>query len=424
MAMTCRASICLSLLALLSSFPVSLGVASHISGSSLIGVNSVSEILDQFFKKQEMNGRKAPAWKVEAQSMISLVQSLKDIDPETQAKVNGWVRNITNLLQADRENLKPEQAAAKINLDRFEEIHVWDLGNLSQLLTKVKSMSGKSAACRQNVSTLKASYFGTHGCTASYLPSQIGDLSPCGNLTCGKPSTVSFELTEAAKQKETCKFQDGETAKQCVGRLWDKVNRTRETLTSKYLAWSANKTQCLAKEANCARCNELWDPILVTNETCNGKRDGLFEKYCDLQALQNDFCISNTTLHDAWNSTSNLQVERVKEYIDLTYIKCVFEKYLEVQTFNEAMIRSCQPLKTANDFYQYASDTGEITLPTVDASAVPACYGAVSHSSTSPLFDMTGLINELQYNNYATTVSVADHIYAPAAGTGSVFCAA
>merc|ERR1719238_670122 len=141
----------LSLLFLFSSFPLSLGDATQIGG----GVSSVSEILDQFFKKQEMNGRKAPAWKSEAQSMISLVQSLKDIDPETQAKVNGWVRNITELLKADRENLKPEQAAAKINLDRVTDDHVWNLGNLSQLLTKVKSMSGKSAACRQNVSTLK-----------------------------------------------------------------------------------------------------------------------------------------------------------------------------------------------------------------------------------------------------------------------------
>ena len=84
------------------------------------------------------------------------------------------------------------------------------------------------------------------------------------------------------------------------------------------------------------------------------------------------------------------------------------------------MISSCTK-KTAADFYGTTS-TGELTLPAVDSSAVPACYGAVSHSSGSPLFDMTGLINELKYDGYATTVSVADHLYAPAAGSTSKFC--
>merc|ERR1719298_263411 len=114
--MTHSTSTCLSLLVLLSSFPVSLGDASVISGSSLIGVSSVSEILDQFFKKQELNGRKVPSWKSEAQAMISLVQSLKDINATTQATVDGYVRNIIDTLKADLANLPTEQAAGKTAL--------------------------------------------------------------------------------------------------------------------------------------------------------------------------------------------------------------------------------------------------------------------------------------------------------------------
>merc|ERR1719506_1847491 len=104
--MTQRAS--LSLLALLST--LSLGEATQIGGSSLIGVSSVSEILDQFFKKQEIAGRKPPVWKKEAQAMISLVQSLKDIDPTTQAKVDGYVTQIIHTLQGDIDGTRTAQA--------------------------------------------------------------------------------------------------------------------------------------------------------------------------------------------------------------------------------------------------------------------------------------------------------------------------
>jgi hypothetical protein len=125
--MTQRASTCLSLLALLSSFPLSLGDATHISGSSLIGVSSVSEILDQFFKKQEIAGRKPSAWKNEAQAMISLVQSLKDIDPATQAKVDGYVTQIIHTLQGDIDGTRTAQETAKDLLDehktRVEGLH-------------------------------------------------------------------------------------------------------------------------------------------------------------------------------------------------------------------------------------------------------------------------------------------------------------
>merc|ERR1719298_120399 len=126
--MTHSTSTCLSLLVLLSSFPVSLGDASVISGSSLIGVSSVSEILDQFFKKQELNGRKVPSWKSEAQSMISLLQSLKDINATTQATVDGYVRNIIETLQADVNNTKAEQASAKTTLDLLKGNVVTELG--------------------------------------------------------------------------------------------------------------------------------------------------------------------------------------------------------------------------------------------------------------------------------------------------------
>merc|ERR550537_1339069 len=99
-------SVCLSLLALLC-FP-SLGDATQISGSSLIGVSTVSEILDQFFKKQEKAGHPTPAWKNEAQAMMSLVESLKDIDRDTQEKVNHYVGQIIETLTNDTAKLQAE----------------------------------------------------------------------------------------------------------------------------------------------------------------------------------------------------------------------------------------------------------------------------------------------------------------------------
>jgi len=119
---------------------------------------------------------------------------------------------------------------------------------------------------------------------------------------------------------------------------------------------------------------------------------------------------------------SPAQDARVKEFSDLGFIKCMFEKYLEDKTFTKAQIDSCVR-KTAADFYA-ATTTGELTLGTYDSSAVPTCYGAVSHTNGSPLFDLTGLIDELKMSGFATTVSVADHAYAPAAGSESAFCKA
>jgi len=420
MAMTRRTSICLSLLALLSSVTVSLGDASHISGSSLIGVSSVSEILDQFFKKDEMNGRKAPAWKSEAQAMISLVQNLKDIDPTTQAQVDVYVGKIIAMLKNDTADTKSDQVRAADILEGFKNTTVTHLGHLDGQLTKVKSLSGISKTCRANVSTQNSSYFDTHGCTNSYLPSQGGTCP----TECGKPSTAEFELNADAKQTYTCDFEAGETAKQCVDRLRAKVNMTRTNLTNKYNAWSAKKTQCEAEMAKCAKCNPLWDTMQLTIASCNQKRQTLYDAYCTLQTEQNDFCESNETLHREWSTDiAPGQRDRWDKYIDTDYITCIFEKYLEQKNFTTTLINSC-PKKSPSDFYTYATPPGELTLPNVDASAVPACYGAVSHSSPGPLFDMTGLINELTSENLATTVSVADHLYAPAAGSDSVFCTA
>jgi len=417
MAMTHSTSTCLSLLVLLSSFPVSLGDASVISGSSLIGVSSVSEILDQFFKKQEMNGRKVPGWKSEAQAMISLVQSLNDINATTQATVDGYVRNIIDTLKADLANLPTEQANAKTSLDNLKTMLTTELGHLSDQLTKVKTLSGSSKDCRSTVVTLNTSYLGEHGCTNSYLPSQGGTCP----TECGKPSTKEFELTSKAKETYTCDFEAGETAKACVARLWAEVNVTRTNLTNKYNAWATKKAQCEAEMAKCAKCNPLFAALNAKVTECDGKRDVLYGAYCTLQTDQTDFCSSNGTLYSQWSTVeSPAQDARASEFTDLDFIICIFEKYLETKTFSNAMISSCTK-KTAADFYGTTS-TGELTLPAVDSSDVPACYGAVSHSSGSPLFDMTGLINELKYDDYATTVSVADHLYAPAAGSTSKFC--
>jgi hypothetical protein len=242
-------------------------------------------------------------------------------------------------------------------------------------------------------------------------------------LECGKPSKEDFELNADAKKTYTCDFEAGETAKQCVARLWAKVNMTRTNLTNKYNAWAAKKRECEAKMEKCAKCNPLFDILTRTVTQCDGERDVLYDAYCTLQREQNDFCAANETLNYQWgNVLSPAQDARVKEFSDLEFIICIFEKYLVDKTFTKAAIDSCTR-KTAADFYG-ATTTGELTLGTYDASAVPTCYGAVSHTSASPLFDLTGLINELKMSDFASTVSVTDHAYAPAAGSESAFCQA
>jgi len=414
---------CLSLLALLSSFPLSLGSDTHISGSSLIGVSSVSEILDQFFKKQEISGRKAPAWKKEAQSMISLLQSLKDINATTQATVDGYVRNIIETLQADVNNTKAEQASAKTTLDALKNTVVDELRDLDQQLTKVKTLSGQSKACRDNVTTQNTAFYSQ--CSDNDADEAGGDASrnSCPRQ-CGHPSAFEFELKDSAKKSYTCDFEAGQTAQQCVADLWEQVNKTRTNLTNKYNAWATKKRQCEEHMTRCATCNPLWKTMTNTIGLCNGKRNVSYDAYCTLQKEQTDFCNSNETLHSQWTTALKpAQDARVSEYSDLEFIICIFEKYFETKSFTQSMVSNCVR-KTAADFYSFATPTGELVLPNVDASAVPQCFGAVSHASGNILFDMTGLINEFQMDESvsASTVSIADHVYAPATPEGSKFC--
>jgi len=399
------------------------------SGSALIGVSSVSEILDQFFQKRERAGRPAPAWKKEAQAMISLVQSLKDINETTQATVDGYVHNIIDTLKGDVKITQDEQDGAKTTLDGFKSTTVTELGHLSTQLTKVKSLSGTSKGCRANWTALKTSFYsqcsdndkdGDAPWAGLEFPSLMEVGAGCPK-ECGKPSKQDFELNADAKKSYTCDFEAGETAKQCVARLWAKVNMTRQNLTNHYNQWSADKKRCEDHMARCSVCQPLWDNMVSVFYQCNDKRDVLYDAYCTLQSEQNDFCTSNETLQTQWYSAlSPAQDARVSEYSDLEFIICIFEKYLETKTFTKEMIDQCTH-KTAADFYG-STTVGELTLPTYDASAVPACYGAVSHSSATPLFDLTGLINELKIDKLAQTISVDSHAYAPAAGPGSSFC--
>lgn len=422
---------CLSLLALLSSFPGALGDATHISGSSLIGVSSVSEILDQFFKKQEMSGRKAPAWKKEAQAMVSLLQSLKDINATTQATVDGYVQNIINTLKFDVQNTHDEQERAKTTIDLLKSAVVTDLGNLNTELIKVKALSAISKTCRANVTTQNTSFYSqcsnndADGAGLSSSSMSLLELGGSCPTSCGKPSTFDFELTKEGKDTYTCDFEAGETAQECVAKLWKKVNLTRTNLTNKYTAWATKKRQCEDHMARCATCNPLWNTMESTITMCNEKRDVLYDAYCALQREQIDFCNSNETLHSQWTTALKpAQDDRVSEYNDLEFIICIFEKYYEMKNFTESMFSNCVHKKTGADFYSFAAPTGELVLPSVDASAVPKCFGAVQHSSATTLFDMTGLINEFTGDGLATTVSIADHLYAPSAGSSSPFCSA
>jgi len=409
-AMTQRASTCLSLLALLSSFPLSLGDATHMSGSSLIGVSSVSEILDQFFKKQEMAGRKPPVWKQEAQAMIALVQSLKDINATTQATVDGYVNNIIDTLKADVDNTKTEQAAGKTALDGLKSTVVTELGNLDAQLVKVKGFSADSKACRADVASKLSGFYGQ--CTDNDRTG--GGKCP---LECGKPSTVDFELTKEAKDSYTCDFEAGETAKQCVAKLWAKVNLTRDNLTNKYNSWAQKKKNCEDHMARCVKCNPIWDDWNNTETACNGTRNVAFAGYCTLQVEQTDFCIANDTLYTEWKDVLKpAQEARVSEYSDLDFIICIFEEYLKSHDFSQSMVSGCTR-KTAADFYSFAAPTGELTLPAVDSSNVPKCYGEVTHAASSPLWDMTGLVDEFTKEGYGSSVKVTSKVYEPAVST-------
>jgi hypothetical protein len=416
-----RTSSCLALLALLSSFPVSLGEATHMTGEALIGVSSVSEILDQFFKKQELAGHKAPAWKNEAQAMISLMQGMKDINMTTQATVDGYVRSIIATLETDVNNTAVEQARDKITLEQFENQTRSMLSSLDTQLAKVKTLSGTSKDCRDKVIIINGTYYGP--------PNSCTDADRTGGGTCptecGKPSKGEFELTAEAKRTYTCDFEAGDSPEQCVDRLWGKVEMTKQNLTNKYNHWATEKGNCEAHMARCAKCNPIWNNKTQQITLCNGKRDMVYDAYCTLQTKQNDFCSANNTLHSQWTTVlSPAQVDRAEEYSDLKFIICIFKKYLQTSTFTKPMIDECFPRETAADFYSFASPPGELSLPNIDASAVPSCYGAIAHSASTPLFDMTGLINEMKIDGHAQTVSVADHVYAPAADSSSVFCTA
>jgi hypothetical protein len=429
--MTQRASTCLSLLALLSSFPLSLGDATHISGSSLIGVSSVSEILDQFFKKQEIAGRKPSAWKNEAQAMISLVQSLKDIDPATQAKVDAYVTQIIHTLQGDIDGTRTAQATAKDLLDEHKTRVEGEVTLLHTQLDLVKSLSASSAACRDNVTAQRTAYYaqcsdndrngGSSSSSSSMSLLELGSSCP---TECGKPSTADFELTSEAKQTYTCDFEAGETAKECVARLWGKVNLTRANLTNKYNAWAAKKKLCEEHMARCAVCNPLWDRMIGTIEVCDTKRDALYGDYCRLQPFQTLFCGAKADLDGNFSHQEELQEDRVTEYSDLKFIKCIFERYLETKNFTETMISNDCPRISAADFYSFATPPGQLELPHVDVSEVPTCQGAVSHEQGSTLYDMTGLINEFTLDGHGNTVSVADAIYSPDASPSAAICTA
>jgi uncharacterized protein YoxC len=422
--MTQRASTSLSLLFLLSSFPLSLGDATQIGG----GVSTVSEILDQFFKKQEINGRKPPVWKKEAQAMISLVQSLKDIDPTTQSKVNGYVDEIIKTLQGDVDETKIVQANAAGTLQVLTTDLQTALQGLDSQLTKVKSFSATVDTCRGNVSTQKTEFYKVctdndrDGSSASSSSMSLLELGGSCPTECGKPSTADFELTYEAKQTHTCDFEAGETSKECVAKLWGKVNLTRANLTNKYNAWAAKKKQCEDHMDRCATCNPKWNAITNTITVCENKRDVSYDAYCTLQAKENGFCSANETFHTQWATVVEPdQAARVSEYSDLEFIKCIFKAYLQTANFTKAMIDGC-PRNGAQEFYTFATPTGELVKPNVDASAVPQCHGTVSHSQPSPLFDMTGLINELKTDGHGATISVADHVYSPDASPSSTFC--
>jgi len=425
-----RASACLSLLALLSSFPLIQGDASHISGSSLLGVSSVSEILDKFFKNQEMAGRPAPAWKKEAQAMISLVQGMTEIDPQTQQVVDGYVNQILEALGNNTEFIVQQQTTAQGDLELFKGNVVEKLGGLDTWLGKVKLFSGKSKTCRDNVTQQNESFYSQcsdndrNGGSSSSSMSLLEREGPCPTQ-CGKPDTFDFELNAEAKATYTCNFKAGQRAKECVDQLRAKVNMTRQTLTNHYTEWNRDKLACEAHMTRCANCNPLWDTMQSKILLCDEEKDSLYDAYCELQKAQSSFCLANETLHTTFNeNVADSQSKRAEEHIELEFLKCIFTKYLEIHNFTVPMVQGCEAAKeTAADFYAL-STVGEITLPAVDASAVPACFGTVSHSESGPLSGMTGLINELKTDNYAQTVSVADHIFAPAAGDSSPFCTA
>lgn len=421
MVMTRRASTCLSLLALLSSFPVSLGAASHISGSSLIGVSSVSEILDKFFQKQELSGGKPPLWKSEAQAVMSLLQDMKAINETTQERVNEHVTAIIDELKPDRQQQIMGQESAKADLDDHERDVRAELRDLEQQLTRVKTFSGDCGICRANVTTQVSLWYSN--CTDN--DRGLACPAPLGNAgVCGSPSTADFELVPSAKQQYTCDFEAGQTAKECVATLWAKVNMTRQNLTNKYLAWAAKKRDCERHRDRCDHCDPLWRIKEAKIEQCDHQRNITYDAYCTLQTRQEEFCTASSSLHDWWTRTGEPgQVNRSQLYSDLDYLICVFEEYLVQQNFTQEMLTVTCTKKGAGDFYA-ATTAGELVLPTVDASDVPGCSSAVSHSSGTVLYDMTGLINEFQTDGHGSTVSTASGVYSPAAGDGSFACTA
>jgi hypothetical protein len=164
--------------------------------------------------------------------------------------------------------------------------------------------------------------------------------------------------------------------------------------------------------------------MIGTIEVCDTKRDALYGDYCRLQPLQTLFCGAKADLDGNFSHQEELQEDRVTEYSDLKFIKCIFERYFETKNFTETMISNDCPRISAADFYSFASPPGQLELPHVDVSEVPTCQGAVSHEQGSTLYDMTGLINEFTLDGHGNTVSVADAIYSPDASPSAAICTA
>jgi hypothetical protein len=348
----------LAILALLVSSPCS--QAGEVHGQVL------SDVLHKFFAKREAARKAAPTWKPQVEAMMSLVESMKDLQdqtPETKGSVTKLVTSIIELLEADVNRTKVAQEDAAGQLKESKSASEEKVTKVASAYSELKTSSTNASACHGEIAECKDRFFnGSPPCSAD-------DISDAA-CQCTVNSVYDFELVPEAKEQRWCDFANQDTAQSCVDSLWVEVNKTRAALKKKHREWLAAVSACNTKRTTCETCKPKWDKCESDEGDCEAKHESIYGAYRTFQTLETEMCTADQNLANHWTTAKGLQTSRAEEWSDLKFVICIFGKFNEEFNFTQTAFESCKDDIGEPDFYAFAD---ELQQPVLDMSVVPAC---------------------------------------------------
>jgi len=357
----------LPILALIVGWPCSQAGEVNLGGA--VGGQVLSDVLHKFFATREANWKAAPTWKPQVEAMMSLVESMKNLqeaDPKTISGVNGMVTSIIDLLQVDVSRTYDDQinASTRLALSKTGTQNGQVLTG-ANVYKKLKTDSSEGEACHGRVTTLTEA-FKTAGCSQDDLHA-----SSCN---CSVNSVYDFELVDAAKALRWCDFAAKETAQTCINDLWAEVNKTRATLKGEHSKWLTAKAACEVKRAQCVKCQPLWTTITYEDGVCDGKHQAIYETYRELQTSQTTMCDAVTALAAEWSTETTKRTIRAEEWSDLKFVICIFKSFKQDFNFTQGSFNTCKnDDQIGAPAFKKLFTAAQLKKPDLNLAEVPPC---------------------------------------------------